>query len=140
MCVRSCSCSPRTSSSGNVPAPTIVPERVNRSISNGRLLDATTPERSVGVWLAIVEAARGDQDVARWHRELEDGRRIEISASLEQLLGHPVEGRRLELLWAIFGPDFYAKLVREAGMSRADYEASLVDAVAAFARTTSPTH
>jgi AcrR family transcriptional regulator len=89
-------------------------------------------ERSVGVWLAIVEAARGDQEVARWHRELEDGRRIEISSTLERLLGHPVEGRRFELLWAIFGPDFYAKLVREAGMSRADYEACVVDAVDAF--------
>jgi hypothetical protein len=35
-------------------------------------------------------------------------------------------------LWAIFGPDFYAKLVREADMSRADYEACVVDAIEAF--------
>jgi AcrR family transcriptional regulator len=90
-------------------------------------------ERSVGVWLAIVEAARGDPEVARWHRELEDGRRIEVASTLERMLGHPVVGRHLEVLWAIFGPDFYAKLVREAGMSRADYEASIVDAGEAFA-------
>jgi len=66
---------------------------------------------------------------AREQEELEIRRRVEIVRSLERMLGRTVDDRTVDLLWAIFGPEVYVKLVLERGMSRADYEACMIDAL-----------
>jgi AcrR family transcriptional regulator len=99
-----------------------------------RLRAATTlladvHERSAGVWRAIVEAAPGDAEINRSRAELESARRIEVERAVERVLGQRVEGRTLDLVWALLGPEMYLKLRGEAGMSRADYEACMADAL-----------
>jgi len=95
-------------------------------------LIADIHERSIGVWRALVEAARADEELERLRVELEGRRRDEISSSIERILGRNISGRILDLLWAIFGTEVYAKLVIDAHMSRADYEACMIDALAAL--------
>lgn len=99
-----------------------------------RLRAATTlladvHERSAGVWRAIVEAAPGDAEINRSRAELEAARRIEVERGIELVLGQRVEARTLDLVWALLGPEMYLKLIGEAGMSRADYEACMADAL-----------
>ena len=98
-------------------------------------LIADIHERSIGVWRALVEAARADEELERLRNDLEGGRRDEIARSLERIFGRTIEGRILDLLWAIFGTEVYAKLVLDAGLSRADYEACMVDALVGLTAT-----
>ena len=86
-------------------------------------------ERTVPVGRALVEAARADEELERWRIESDGRRRVDVAAGFERIFGRPVEGRELEFLWAIFGHELYMQLVVDAGMSRADYEACLIDAM-----------
>jgi AcrR family transcriptional regulator len=93
----------------------------------GAVLTAEVHERSIGVWRAFVEAARADEELEAVRVELERARRVEIANSIARILDRKVDGRHLDLLWAILGPDVYGKLVLEAGLSRADYETCMVE-------------
>jgi AcrR family transcriptional regulator len=86
-------------------------------------------ERTIGVWRALLAAARSDEELERWRVELDARRRLDIAAGIEQVIGRRVEGRQLDFLWAIFGHELYTQLVLDGGMSRADYEACLIDAI-----------
>jgi AcrR family transcriptional regulator len=86
-------------------------------------------ERTVPVWRALVEAGRADEELERWRIESDARRRIDVAAGFERIFGRTVEGRQLDLLWAIFGHELYMQLVVDAGMSRADYEACMIDAL-----------
>jgi hypothetical protein len=85
------------------------------------------------VWRAIVEAASAEAEVAAWRDELEANRRVEVARSLERMLDRRVTGRRLDLAWALLGPEMYLKLVVDAGMSRKDYERCMADAIVGLA-------
>jgi AcrR family transcriptional regulator len=79
-------------------------------------------ERSAGVWHAIVVAAAADTEVEGWRVELDRGRRAQIAASLELIVGHAVEARLADVCWALFSAEVYTQLTRDAGWSRAEYE------------------
>jgi hypothetical protein len=91
-------------------------------------LVAEIHERSARVWRAVVEAASADAEVEGWRAQLEAGRRVDVGRGLELALGEPLDERLVDLMWALYGPEVYLKLVGEVGMSRTDYERCLVDA------------
>jgi len=99
-------------------------ERTARGIA----IVAVINERSAGIWQAIVEAASADEEVARWRVELEENRRVDTKRSVELILGREVEDTLVTLLWVLYSPETYRKLVVDSGLSRADYESLLVDA------------
>ena len=105
-------------------------ERIVRGIA----LVADIHARSAGVWLAIVEAAGADEEVDAWRLEMEKGRRLDTARSLELIFDRPVDEQLVSMLWILYSPETYFKLVRDSGMSRDRYEAFLVDATNRLAR------
>jgi AcrR family transcriptional regulator len=85
-------------------------------------------ERSAGVWQAIVEASSGDDEVDGWRLTFEQGRRIDMARAIELMLGSPADEQLTTMLWVLYGPETYLKLVRDSGWSPAAYEALLADA------------
>jgi hypothetical protein len=74
-------------------------------------------------------AAPNDEELERSRVELDARRRVDIAIGFERIFGRTIDGRQLDFLWAIFGQALYTQLVVDAGMSRADYEACLIDAM-----------
>jgi AcrR family transcriptional regulator len=101
---------------------------IHERVARGASIVATINERSAGVWQAIVEAASSDEEVARWRLELEASRRKDTHLSIELVLGREVDDHLVTILWLLYSPETYRKLVVDSGMSRADYEALLIDA------------
>jgi AcrR family transcriptional regulator len=99
-------------------------ERIARGIS----LLAEIHGRSAKVWEAFAEAAQGDAEVEAWRQELEAGRLVDTRRSLEVVLGGPVDERLVTVLWVLYSPEAYLKLVGDGGLDRAEYESLLVDA------------
>jgi AcrR family transcriptional regulator len=97
-------------------------------IGRGAAVVADTHERSAGVWQAIVEAASGDDEVEGWRVELEQGRRVDVGHSAALVIGRPVDEHLVTMLWVLYSPETYLKLIHDAGLSRAEYEAFLIDA------------
>lgn len=87
-------------------------------------------ERSAGVWQALVEAGRGDPEVAGWRLEMEAGRRSDVARGAAVVLGRALDDRQVTLLWLLYSAESYRKLVIDDGMSRDDYRDLLVDATA----------
>ena len=94
----------------------------------GVRLQAGIHERSAGVWSALRDAATSDEEVAAWCTEMELTRRGVPASSFEMMVGRRIDGAELDLLWALFGPELYLKLVRERGWSRDHYERHVGDA------------
>jgi AcrR family transcriptional regulator len=90
-------------------------------------------ERTIGGWRALLEAASADDELERWRVELDARRRADIAAGFERIFGRRVDGRQLDFLWAILGQGVYVQLVVDSGMSRADYEACIIDALVKLA-------
>jgi AcrR family transcriptional regulator len=90
-------------------------------------------ERTVPVWRALLEAARSDEELEGWRVELDARRRVDVAAGYERIFGRAAEDRQLDFLWAIFGHELYTQLVVDRNMSRADYEACLIDAMVKLA-------
>jgi len=101
---------------------------LEQRIAQGMANVAAAHERSAGLWQAIVEAASSDEEVDRWRLELEAGRRVDVGKSVEVVLGRPVDDGVATLLWALYSPETYQKLVVDSGFSRADYEGLLAEA------------
>jgi len=99
-------------------------ERTARGIATVTMIH----ERSAGIWQAIVEAASSDPEVDEWRREMEASRRIDVHRSLELIVGHEVDDATVTLLWVLYSPETYRKLVVDGGLSRAEFEALLIDA------------
>ena len=97
-------------------------------IARGASVTASTHERSAGVWQAIVEAAGADEEVEGWRLELERGRHVDVGRSAALVVGRPVEEHLVTMLWVLYSPETYLKLVHDAGFTRAEYEAFLIDA------------
>lgn len=99
-------------------------ERIARAVA----LHAGIQERSAGVWQAIVEASSSDEEVDAWRLELEAGRRVDTARGFEVVLGRRADDQLVTMLWALYSPETYRKLVDDEGMSRAEYEALLAEA------------
>ena len=97
-------------------------QRIEKAVA----LVADVHERAAGVWLAIVEAAAADEEVAGWRNDLERGRRVEVTHAAERVFGGPLDDDLITMLWVLYGPETYLKLVVDEGQSRDDYEAFLV--------------
>ena len=102
-------------------------------IARGMAVVADVHERSAGIWWAIVEAASSDPEVDEWRLTMEENRRIDVSRSIELVLGAPVDDAVVTMLWVLYSPETYRKLVVDDAMSRATYEAFLADASRRFA-------
>jgi AcrR family transcriptional regulator len=101
---------------------------LSERLARGVRIVAVINERSAGIWQAIVEAASADEEVARWRIELEENRRVDTKRSVERVLGRKVPDTLVTLLWVLYSPETYRKLVVDSGLSRAEYEALLVEA------------
>jgi AcrR family transcriptional regulator len=95
--------------------------RVER-IRAGARIHREVMERIARLWQAVREAAATDAEVAGWCRDLEDARRRQHQDSLRLILGRRVDGRQLDLVWGLFSPELYLKLVDERGWSARVYE------------------
>ena len=85
-------------------------------------------ERSAGVWRAILAAASNDPEVEQWRHELELGRRIEMRRSLGLIFEREVDEQLVDVCWALFSAEVYAKLTGDGGWTRAEYERWLQEA------------
>ena len=101
---------------------------IDERIASGAEVVAATHERSAGVWQAIVEAAGADEEVAAWRLELEQGRRIDAGRSAALMLGRAPDEQLTTMLWVLYSPETYGKLVHDAGLTREEYKAFLVEA------------
>ena len=90
-------------------------------------ITADIHERSAGVWQALVEAAGADEEVDGWRLELDHRRRDQIVDSITLILGHPLDDDVTTMVWLLFSAETYLKLVDDAGFTRAEYDAFLVD-------------
>ena len=106
---------------------------VDERIRRGMALVAEIHERSAGLWQAIIEAASADEEVDRWRLELEAGRRLDVRRSIEVVFGRSVDDALVTMLWVLYSPEAYTKLVHDEGLSRPQYEALLVDATTRLA-------
>ena len=109
-----------------------IDERVKRAAE----VTASIHERSAGVWLAVVEAAAGDEEVDGWRIELERGRRIDVRRSAERVAGRSLDETVVTMMWILYGPETFLKLVGDDDMSRSDYEAFLAEATTLALRAT----
>jgi AcrR family transcriptional regulator len=95
-------------------------------------LVALIHERSVPLLRALQEAAASDPAAAaRWQR-YEADRRTEIARGLGLVLGRRPSDRLVDAIWAIAGPEVFAKLVLDRGWSLQSYQRWLVDTVTAL--------
>jgi AcrR family transcriptional regulator len=82
-------------------------------------------ERSAGVWQALTDAAGGDEELAEYVREGERRRNLDVARSVERIFGRRPPDATLDVLWILYGPETYSKLVHVLGRSRAQYRARL---------------
>ena len=99
-------------------------ERTARGIATVTVIH----ERSAGIWQAIVEAASSDPEVDEWRLEMEGLRRTDVRRALELMLGEKIDEAVLTMLWVLYSPEVYRKLVGDEGLSREAYEELLIDA------------
>jgi AcrR family transcriptional regulator len=108
---------------------------LDERVARGAAVVTATHARSAGVWQAIVEASSADEEVDAWRLELERGRRLDVGRSMALVLGEPPSEQLTMMLWILYSPETYLKLVHDSGMSREEYEAFLVDASTRFIAT-----
>jgi hypothetical protein len=65
--------------------------------------------------------------VHSWRLDLEARRRIDVGRGVELVLGRRVEEQLVTLLWVLYSPETYLKLVHDCGMPRPAYEDFLTD-------------
>lgn len=87
------------------------------------------------VWSALIEAAAGDPEVARWCAELEESRRVTMQQWLELTYGRPFDERTLDVIWWITSIETYTKLCVERAWTIDQWQEWLVDTVRLFAGT-----
>lgn len=98
-------------------------------LAAGARLTADVHERSAGVWRALVEAAAGDDEIERWRRELEAGRHLEHTRSLEAIAGQPVPAAVVDVVWVLMGSEAWESLTRDRRLDRDAYEQLMIDTV-----------
>jgi AcrR family transcriptional regulator len=98
----------------------------------GARLHRLTMERSARLWQTAREAAAADAEIAGWCREMEQARREQHSDGLQLMLGEPVDGRQLDLIWGLLSNEMYLKLTDERGWTARVYEQWIARAVFAL--------
>jgi AcrR family transcriptional regulator len=98
-------------------------ERIDRVTE----LVADIHERSAGVWRAVVEAASADPELDRWRLETERGRRTDVGRGASMVIGRALDDDLVTVLWLLFGPESYQKLVVDEGRSIEEYRRLLAD-------------
>ena len=101
---------------------------LDERITHGAELVAAANDRSAGLWQAIVQAASADEEVEAWRVEMEQNRRLDTGRSIARVLDRSVDDQLITMLWALYSPEIYLKLIHDAGFTRAEYEAFLVEA------------
>jgi AcrR family transcriptional regulator len=101
-------------------------------IRAGARLYRVTTERVARLWQAAREAAAADAEVAGWCRELEQTRRDQHKDALQLILGERIDGRQLDLIWALLSPEVYLKLADERGWTARAFEDWITRAVSAL--------
>jgi AcrR family transcriptional regulator len=97
-------------------------------IAHAAAITADVHERSALVWQAIIEAASADEDINLHRREQEEGRRAVLRQSAELVLGKAPDEQLVTSMWILYSPEAYLKLAHDAGFTREQYEAYLIDA------------
>jgi AcrR family transcriptional regulator len=99
---------------------------------------ARAHDRSVPLLRALQEAAASDAAALERWEKYEADRRAEIVTGLGLVLGRRAPDRLADSVWAIAGPEVFAKLVLSRGWSVARYERWLVDVVRALVGDANP--
>jgi AcrR family transcriptional regulator len=99
-------------------------ERIAHAVS----VVAEIHERSAALWNAVTEAAQADAEVNKHRRDQEEGRRGVLVQALTLVLGKEPDEHLVTVLWILFSPESYLKLVHDLGQTREEYEAFIVDA------------
>lgn len=89
---------------------------------------ADSYERSAGVWRALGDAAAGDDELEAWMLEAGRRQREDTVRGLALVFERDVTGPMVDVIWMLFGPETYWKLVRVLGLSRAEFQATLTEA------------
>jgi AcrR family transcriptional regulator len=87
-----------------------------------------THERSAGVWRALHDAAEGDEELAAWALDAEHRRRLDVGRSLERIFDRSIESSVVDVLWVLYGPETYRKLIHELRQSRSEYQRCIAEA------------
>ena len=89
---------------------------------------ADSYERSAGVWRALGDAAAGDDELEAWMLEANHRQRLDTVRGLETIFERPMTGPMVDVIWMLYGPETYWKLVHVLGLSRAELQATLTEA------------
>ena len=100
-------------------------ERSERLTAAARIITLALV-RAVPLMGALHEAAASDDAArARWDR-YESDRRITVAAGLELILGQLAPEALIDSIWAVAGPEVFAKLTRERDWPIEKYESWLI--------------
>jgi AcrR family transcriptional regulator len=102
--------------------------RVERVRAAARLVTGIH-QRTMGVNLALREAAASDADLDRMMRDREQGRRDNVEDGMSLIVGHRVSEQRGDALWAVVDIGLYRLLTDLRGWSPEQYETWLADAI-----------
>ncbi len=97
-------------------------------IAHAAAVTADIHERSALVWQAIIEASSGDEEINRHRVEQELGRREVLRQSTTLVLDRAPDEQLLTAVWVLYSPEAYLKLTQDAGHSREEYVAYLIEA------------
>ena len=89
---------------------------------------ADSYERSAGVWRALGDAAAGDDELEAWMLDANHRQRLDTVRGLEKIFERPMTGPMVDVIWMLYGPETYWKLVHVLGLSRAELQATLTEA------------
>jgi AcrR family transcriptional regulator len=89
---------------------------------------ADTFARSAGVWRALLDAADGDDELTAWVHEADQRRRLDVRRSLERIFERELDDAMVDVLWVLYAPDTYRKLVFDRGFTRDRYRRVMRDA------------
>jgi AcrR family transcriptional regulator len=89
---------------------------------------ADTFARSAGVWRALLDAADGDDELTAWVQEADQRRRLDVRRSLERIFDRELDDTLVDVLWVLYSPDTYRKLVFDRGFTREQYRRAMRDA------------
>jgi AcrR family transcriptional regulator len=92
-------------------------------------LGAGIQRRTVGLHLALREAAAADAVAADRLAELEERRRADIGQALALVAGRPVTDEERDGLWAITGAEVYDALTRRSGWTEHDFQTWAADVI-----------
>lgn len=90
-------------------------------------LAADVNRRTVGVNLALREAASSDDALDRLMRQREEGRRRNVAEAAALVAGHEVTDDQVDALWAVVDVGVFRMLTDLRGWSGEQYEAWLAD-------------